>query len=85
MELGPQTDRAVAAFSRATVDHDLESAFIWAQQISDEWLREQAVGDVAEHIFRFDPTRLNQALAASDLDADFQARVLARVKQFEGE
>lgn len=82
MELGPQTDRAVAAFSYATTEHDVESAFTWAQQIHDPELLERTVGDVAARMFRYDPESLTQALASSDLDTDVKARVLERVKQF---
>ena len=78
MELGPQTDRAVAAFTHATIQHDVESAFSWAQSIHDNTLRQKTLGRVAHFLRRFDPDKLNHLVTTSGLDADQQARLLDR-------
>lgn len=76
LELGPQTDRAVAAFAHASAGHDFESAFNWAQSIHESTLREQTLSEMAKRMHRLDPSLLSQLVSNSALDADLQARLL---------
>ncbi|MEM7383379.1 MAG: hypothetical protein AAF514_00410 [Verrucomicrobiota bacterium] len=79
-DFGPETDGAVAAFTRAAAQHDIESAFTWAQSIHQDEQRLETLSEVARRWYRQDNESLKTALANSALSPEEQMEVLENAR-----
>lgn len=79
IEPGPGIDQALAAFSRHIIHRDSESAFAWAERISNVAMREQTVGAVFSQWAIRQPQEALAYLEASDLPEGQVAKLRAMV------
>ena len=79
--LGPETDRAVEAYTLVIGDHDAPSAFAWAQSITDVDKRASTIEEVSRRFYRFDPKGFLATVSTSPLPASESEALVGMVKR----